>query len=208
MPVARRPGSADRTVEYAWAALIGRTEHRSGTIAALHWYRTPATGALIFPGSLGGNREDRSLRSRSYDRDQQQRRARPNVQVSFPRGADAGRLFPRRGHRHHRALDLPGPDGEPGTVGGRGESPGREQPDRRGAGRQERARRPYAADDVADAHDLADDREADLPRSGEGLRGGSAVRHEPAGPGGPSVAAGALAEGADRACPGAARRDE
>ena len=27
---------------------IGRTEHRSGITAALHWHRTPATGALIF----------------------------------------------------------------------------------------------------------------------------------------------------------------
>jgi len=27
---------------------IGRTEHRSGVTAALHWHRTPATGALIF----------------------------------------------------------------------------------------------------------------------------------------------------------------
>jgi len=27
---------------------IGRTEHQSGITAALHWHRTPATGALIF----------------------------------------------------------------------------------------------------------------------------------------------------------------
>jgi hypothetical protein len=27
---------------------IGRTGHRSGITAALHWHRTPATGALIF----------------------------------------------------------------------------------------------------------------------------------------------------------------
>jgi hypothetical protein len=34
-------------VEHARAAPIGRTEHRSGITAALHWHRTPATGALI-----------------------------------------------------------------------------------------------------------------------------------------------------------------
>jgi hypothetical protein len=41
-------GIAERTVEHARAAPIGRTEHRSGITAALHWQRTPATGALIF----------------------------------------------------------------------------------------------------------------------------------------------------------------
>jgi len=35
-------------VEHARAAPIARPEHRSGITAALHWHRTPATGALIF----------------------------------------------------------------------------------------------------------------------------------------------------------------
>jgi hypothetical protein len=34
--VAKRPGSADPTMEHARAAPIGRTEHRSGITAALH----------------------------------------------------------------------------------------------------------------------------------------------------------------------------
>src|ERR1019366_8171386 len=40
--------SADRTVAHARAAPTGRTDHGSGITAALHWHRTPATGALIF----------------------------------------------------------------------------------------------------------------------------------------------------------------
>jgi len=51
--VAKRPDTADRTVEHARVAPIGRTERRSGITATLHWHRTPVTGALIFLFLLG-----------------------------------------------------------------------------------------------------------------------------------------------------------